>query len=55
MEEERTPLEKRNGGALVIRIRDLDVNDTDVAQLRRSFGRRSPHTDRDRHFDRQVS
>ena len=30
------------------------MKDTDVAQERRSFGRRTPHTDRDRYSDWQL-
>ena len=37
-----------------IEIEDMDVKNTDVAQLRRSFGRRTPHTDLDLYFDWQL-
>ena len=55
MENEQTPQEKRIGVALVIKIKDLYVKDIDVAQLRRSFGHRTPHTERDCHFKWQLS
>ena len=49
MEDEQTPQRKLIGGALVIGIEDLDVRDTDFAQLSRSFGRRTSHTNLNRY------
>ena len=49
MKNEQTPQGKRIGAPL-----DLYVKDTDVAQLRRSLGCRTPHTDRDRQSDWQL-
>ena len=54
MQDEQTPQERLIGGALVIGIEDLDVRDTDVAQLRQSFGRRTSHNDLNWYFYWQL-